>query len=210
MGNPGHGVAAGLLYATQLIQHLSLALDIYLPRQLDFTDFCSKSGTLSEYGLANKVGRLNLNVLYLCLSQGMLPEQLRTKQALYDLRVLLDSVATGDVSMRPTAFTTQTTDFLYQASVEVKRSLVGIRKTSEDLAEEGAEEERVYGRSRGPVVCAYAAAVDEGEWEDFGGETDMEAFPEMMLRSPSPSSASSVYSINSLVTSFMRGFGGGE
>ena len=195
MRDLSYAIAAGLLFATQLVQHLALVLDVHLPRRVDFTDFCAPQ--FSEYGLANKAARLGLNVIYLCLRQGVRPEQLKANGTVYNLKCLLEAAAAAPWG-RPFVFSAATTDFLYALSAELKRGLSGIDKTAEDLHEEEAEEERVYGRR------SALANIVEGEWEDLAGATgemDAEHLPPRM-RTPSPSSvASGMYSgVNSLAS----------
>ena len=209
---------------------MALVLDVHLPRRIDFTDLSAPQ--FSEYGLASRAARLGLNVIHLCLKEGLRPEELRPDCVLYNLKSLLETT-TGDgekVVRRPFVFPAATTDFVYAVSAELKRGLAGIERTAEDAQEEEAEEEQVYGRR-----AVLANALVEGEWEDLaGGGSEVEA--EMMMyaavgrhahaqvpiamapRTPSPSSvASGVYSgVNSLasagstiVSSIIWGWGGG-
>ena len=198
MRDLSNAIAAGLLFATQLVQHLALVLDVHLPRRFDFTDFCAPQ--FSEYGLANKAARLGLNVIYLCLRQGVRPEQIKSNGTVCNLKCLLEAAAGAAPPPwgRPFVFPAATTDFLYAVSAELKRGLSGIDKTAEDLEEEEAEEERVYGRR------TLLANIVEGDWEDLDGatgEVDTEHLPPRM-RTPSPSSvASGMYSgVNSLAS----------
>ena len=202
-------------------------LDVHLPRRIDFTDFSAPQ--FSEYGLANRAARLGLNVIYLCLKQGLRPEELKANCIMYNLKSLIEVACGGEgrVVRRPFVFSAPTTDFLFAVSAELKRGLSGIGKTPEDVQEEEAEEEQVYGRRTA------LANIVEGEWEDLaGGGVEVEA--EMMMyaeapaamgrhvpntpRTPSPSSvASGMYSgVNSLasagstiVSSIIWGWGGG-
>ena len=207
---------------------MALVLDVHLPRRIDFTDFSAPQ--FSEYGLASRAARLGLDVIYLCLKEGVRPEELRADCIMYNLKSLLEAACEGRVVRRPFVFSAPTTDYLYSVSAELKRGLSGIEMTPEDLQEAEAEEEQVYGRR------AALANIVEGEWEDLagGGGGDVEA--EMMMcaalgrhassqaqvshtpPSPSPSSvASGVYSgVNSLasagstiVSSIIWGWGGG-
>ena len=207
---------------------MALVLDVHLPRRIDYTDFSASQ--FSEYGLASRAARLGLNVIYLCLKEGVRPEELKANCVMYNLKSLLEVAGGGGgggegrVVRRPFVFSAPTTDFLYAVSAELKRGLSGIEKTPEDLQEEEAEEEQVYGRRTA------LANIVEGEWEDLaGGGGEVEA--EMMMyasqahvphaaapRSPSPSSvASGMYSgVNSLasagstiVSSIIWGWGGG-
>ena len=210
---------------------MALVLDVHLPRRIDFTDLSAPQ--FSEYGLASRAARLGLNVIYLCLKEGLRPEELRADCVLYNLKSLLEA-ATSDgerVVRRPFVFPAPTTDFVYAVSAELKRGLAGIERTAEDAQEEEAEEEQVYGRR-----AVLVNALVEGEWEDLAGGGSGEVEAEMMMyaavgrhahaqmptamvpRTPSPSSvASGVYSgVNSLasagstiVSSIIWGWGGG-
>ena len=213
---------------------MALVLDVHLPRRIDFTDLSAPQ--FSEYGLASRAARLGLNVIYLCLKEGLRPEELRPDCVLYNLRSLLEAAggcgSEGRVVVRrPFVFPAPTTDFVYAVSAELKRGLAGIERTAEDAQEEEAEEEQVYGRR-----AVLANALVEGEWEDLAGGGSGEVEAEMMMyaavgrhahaqmptamapRTPSPSSvASGVYSgVNSLasagstiVSSIIWGWGGG-
>ena len=213
---------------------MALVLDVHLPRRIDFTDLSAPQ--FSEYGLASRAARLGLNVIYLCLKEGLRPEELRADCVLYNLKSLLEAAggcgSEGRVVVRrPFVFPAPTTDFVYAVSAELKRGLAGIERTAEDAQEEEAEEEQVYGRR-----AVLANALVEGEWEDLAGGGSGEVEAEMMMyaavgrhahaqmptamapRTPSPSSvASGVYSgVNSLasagstiVSSIIWGWGGG-
>ena len=213
---------------------MALVLDVHLPRRIDFTDLSAPQ--FSEYGLASRAARLGLNVIYLCLKEGLRPEELRADCVLYNLKSLLEAAGGfgGEgrgVVRRPFVFPAPTTDFVYAVSAELKRGLAGIERTAEDAQEEEAEEEQVYGRR-----AVLANALVEGEWEDLAGGGSGEVEAEMMMyaavgrhahaqmptamapRTPSPSSvASGVYSgVNSLasagstiVSSIIWGWGGG-
>ncbi len=198
-----------------MVQHLCLALDVYFPRQMDYTDFCSRSTSMTEYGFANRVARLNVNTLYLCLKHGMQPEDLRARQTLHNLKGLLDRFAESEIAPSQVVFTPTTLDFFYKSSAELKKELEDIRKTVEDIEEEEAEQERVYGRNLGAALLS----AEDADWEDVG-EMDTELFvaasaavaAQFPPRTPSPSSATMMNSLatagSSIVSSFMRGFGG--
>ena len=68
---------------------MALVLDVHLPRRIDFTDLSAPQ--FSEYGLASRAARLGLNVIYLCLKEGLRPEELRADCVLYNLKSLLEA-----------------------------------------------------------------------------------------------------------------------
>lgn len=80
---PAHNIAAGLALACQLVGLLARVLDVHLPARIQHQEF----GVIetSEFRFARKVTKLNLNVVFLCLSQGMPPHQIQPCQTLSNL-----------------------------------------------------------------------------------------------------------------------------
>ncbi|XP_034238327.1 beclin 1-associated autophagy-related key regulator [Thrips palmi] len=87
--NPGYNISAALTYTAQLINVLSFYLDVPLPCQLKYSDFCGTE--LSEQKFAKRVARLNWNVLHLCFSQNVSPDILQPNHTLSNILHLLNT-----------------------------------------------------------------------------------------------------------------------
>ncbi|GAB6021093.1 hypothetical protein CHUAL_003726 [Chamberlinius hualienensis] len=83
-----HGIITALTYITQLVTVLSFYLDVWLPHRICHSDFCIQE--LSPKEFEGLVGKLNANVVHLCLSQNVNPEFLRAKRTAANLALLLD------------------------------------------------------------------------------------------------------------------------
>ncbi|XP_046849701.1 beclin 1-associated autophagy-related key regulator-like isoform X2 [Xenia sp. Carnegie-2017] len=84
----GFCYTAGLSYACQLLDLSAFFLDVTLPRNVTFGDFCLRDLSASE--LKSAVVRLNTNVMYLCMSQNVNPQMLHPAHTLQNLRVCLN------------------------------------------------------------------------------------------------------------------------
>lgn len=85
--NPGHQTLAAFSYVTQLTNHMASYLGIPLPKRLPFSYFCLKELDLKEFSCA--VDKLNVNILYLCCTQGVDPDFLHPRSPLCNLTQLL-------------------------------------------------------------------------------------------------------------------------
>ena len=130
--NPAHTISAGLVFTTQLLQHLVTILDLVMP--LRFREFGT---SMSEYKFSKSVFRLNVNIMYMCLSQGISAERLHPKQTLYNLKLLLDNPDSVGMSFR--ALKQQ--DFLCQKAAKLFEAVEQIEKTEKDVAEDCEEQE---------------------------------------------------------------------
>ncbi|PIK40764.1 putative beclin 1-associated autophagy-related key regulator [Apostichopus japonicus] len=85
--NPGHQTLGAMSYVAQLTQHIAWYLGIPLPKRLSFSYFCLKELDLKEFSFG--VEKLNVNVLYLCCTQGVDPEFLHPRSPLGNLWQLI-------------------------------------------------------------------------------------------------------------------------
>lgn len=86
--NPAYNIIAALTYTAQLVSILAYYLDIRLPKNLSYSEFCGHE--LSEQQFFHKVAKLNANILHLCLSQNVDPLILHPKQTILNLLLLLN------------------------------------------------------------------------------------------------------------------------
>lgn len=91
--NPAHTISAALCYTTQLVIMLSHILNVTLPRKQSYIDFCR--GDMSKKQFNSAVGRLNQNIIHLCLSQGVPFEELIPMSHLQNIQLLLNSTTLG-------------------------------------------------------------------------------------------------------------------
>ncbi|KAL5008839.1 hypothetical protein ScPMuIL_014420 [Solemya velum] len=91
--NPGHNISAGLGHISQLLLLLAHILQINLPRRLCYSEFGKDE--IPERQFNHVVSRLNQNILYLCLSQGVDHDYLHPNHSLQNILRLLHSPALG-------------------------------------------------------------------------------------------------------------------
>uniref|UniRef100_A0A8D2MAV3 Autophagy related 14 n=1 Tax=Zonotrichia albicollis TaxID=44394 RepID=A0A8D2MAV3_ZONAL len=85
--NPAHTISAALCYATQLVNTLSLILDVNLPKKLCNSEFCGEN--LSRHRFTRAVKKLNANILHLCFSQHVNLDLLHPLHTLRNLMYLV-------------------------------------------------------------------------------------------------------------------------
>ncbi|NXF90902.1 BAKOR regulator, partial [Eubucco bourcierii] len=85
--NPAHTISAALCYATQLVNTLSLILDVNLPKKLCNRQFCGEN--LSRHRFTRAVKKLNANILHLCFSQHVNLDLLHPLHTLRNLMYLV-------------------------------------------------------------------------------------------------------------------------
>ncbi|NWI74031.1 BAKOR regulator, partial [Dryoscopus gambensis] len=94
--NPAHTISAALCYATQLVNTLSLILDVNLPKKLcnrqvktqqGNHEFCGEN--LSRHRFTRAVKKLNANILHLCFSQHVNLDLLHPLHTLRNLMYLV-------------------------------------------------------------------------------------------------------------------------
>ncbi|XP_072424879.1 beclin 1-associated autophagy-related key regulator [Chiloscyllium punctatum] len=92
--NPAYTISAALCYATQLANILSHILDVNLPKRLCNSEFCEEN--MSRKKFIRAVNKLNTNILHLCFSQHVNPEQLHP---LHTLRNIMHLVSPENKSL---------------------------------------------------------------------------------------------------------------
>ncbi|KAM6204620.1 beclin 1-associated autophagy-related key regulator isoform 1-T1 [Sarcoramphus papa] len=85
--NPAYTISAALCYATQLVNTLSLILDVNLPKKLCNRQFCGEN--LSRHRFTRAVKKLNANILHLCFSQHVNLDLLHPLHTLRNLMYLV-------------------------------------------------------------------------------------------------------------------------
>ncbi|KAG1687294.1 Beclin 1-associated autophagy-related key regulator [Nymphon striatum] len=77
-----------LMYTSQFVSILSHIFNVRLPQRLNYSEFCDD---ISSFQLKHKVAKLNINVMYLCLAQGMDSDIVHPVKTLENLYKLLDT-----------------------------------------------------------------------------------------------------------------------
>ncbi|XP_037029579.1 beclin 1-associated autophagy-related key regulator [Bradysia coprophila] len=85
--NNAYRISAALTYTAQFVHLLSYYLDVRLPYNVFYADFCKKE--LSEQIFPRKVARLNANILYLCYTQRVKLNSLCPTHTLENIQRLL-------------------------------------------------------------------------------------------------------------------------
>lgn len=89
--HPAHTISAGLSLAAQLLGLVAGVMTSHLPARLDYSDF----GVMetSEYKFAKKVAKLNMNVVNICLKNGVSPDLIRPCHTLHNIKLLCTSLS---------------------------------------------------------------------------------------------------------------------
>jgi hypothetical protein len=181
-------ILAGLMLATQLLQHLASALDVILPKRLVYSEFGEI--TSSEYRFAKRLAKFNLNVVYLCLSQDVNPNLIVATHSMHNLKLLLDTVLDSTSRFGQPAHAILTMDRLQAFSCEIAKELDKAQRTADDLADDEDEDVHV-----GPSCAG-----------DMGLEDDWEAVSDLDMLTAMPQLAtSSTFFPASFMSSLFRG-----
>ncbi|KAL3286264.1 hypothetical protein HHI36_000774 [Cryptolaemus montrouzieri] len=86
--NHAYSISAALTYTTQLVHILSFYLNVGLPFKVFYSDFCNRE--LTEQQFNTRVARLNANILYLCYTQNVDLDVLRSCETMHNLLQLLN------------------------------------------------------------------------------------------------------------------------
>ncbi|EEB19373.1 conserved hypothetical protein [Pediculus humanus corporis] len=86
--NQAYNISAALCYTAQLVNLLAFYLDVLLPNRLTYSDFYSTD--ISDSKFYKKISKLNINILYLCFSQGIDTSLLNPKHTLCNLLHLVN------------------------------------------------------------------------------------------------------------------------
>lgn len=178
-GHPKDTISAGLCYTSQLVAVLAHILSISLPKRQCYSEFCGNE--LSEKQFNKVVSRLNQNVLYLCFSQGVEPDNMEPKHTLHNIVALLNSSQLGRIG-----------------SFDIVQDMMDSVEDSNGNSEE-SDEECVHGYDE-PDIAA--------EWEDVPQDLPDAAVDTASLQtgymSQNLSESSLLSSAVSSVTSFFR------
>ena len=131
-------------FTAQLVSQISAYLDIILPKYFS----CNEFGVpiASEYKFAKKVSRLNLNIIFLCLKNGVSPEDINPTQSLHNLYLLFaNTLCKKENPSNTRTAKTKLTEKLYELSVMNASVLERFSPTNDDLmndSDEGRDEEK--------------------------------------------------------------------
>jgi hypothetical protein len=95
--NATQRISSALAFSTQLLSVIGFYLDCKFPRKLHFHEFDTKHDSngrnvfLGERQLAHKVAKLNANLFYFCVQQGVDLKLLQPRQTLQNLKLLTDA-----------------------------------------------------------------------------------------------------------------------
>ncbi|RWS13279.1 Beclin 1-associated autophagy-related key regulator-like protein [Dinothrombium tinctorium] len=92
--NPAFRISSALAYATQFLSVIAFYLDVRFPKRLKFSEFYTTSSTngndvfLTEQEFADKVAKLNINIIYICLFQNVPFQLIHPKHTIQNLKLL--------------------------------------------------------------------------------------------------------------------------
>ena len=134
-----------LQFTAQLVSQISGYLDVILPKYFSCNEFGVP--TASEYKFAKKVARLNLNIIYLCLNNGVPPEDIHPTQSLHNLYLLFTNTSCKNENPSNTRTDKSTlAEELYELSVLNTSVLERFLPTNDDRMhdsdDEGRDEEK--------------------------------------------------------------------
>lgn len=189
--SPIHTISGGLTLTAQFLAHLASCLDVVLPKRLSYGDFGTP--TSSQYVFAKKLAKLNINVAYLCMTQGIPSKLLKPTHTLFNLSLLLNGSSKQllpHVGLLSKAIDAE--DF-YHVSVVISAEVDMMKPTADDLENDSDK--------------------DDDNWKDLD---DWESVPmDMMVvnpymqhlpSSPSPPPPGVPSIASSFMSSLMRGF----
>lgn len=96
--NPAFRIGAGLAYTTQLVKNLASYLDVILPAKLELDVFNRE--LLDDVRFSYNIAKLNLNIIHLCISQGVDISLLHPQRTLKNL-MLLFNLNLSDLGRKP-------------------------------------------------------------------------------------------------------------
>ena len=145
------------------------------------------SASYSEFAFAKRLSRLNLNIVHLCLSQGLDPKQLKATEALYNLSTFLKEVGEGRVGHTSKPYKL---DLLADMSVQICSELNKL-EPDDDLSDN--EEDSMRGWE---------------EWESVPADMMIvNPYLQHMPSSPSPPPPTAMsMTAGSFMSSLIRGF----
>ncbi|KAF7265175.1 autophagy related protein 14 [Rhynchophorus ferrugineus] len=87
--NPAFSISAALTYTAQLVNVLSFFLNVRLPYKMIYSEF--SNNTINEQQFARRVARLNVNILYLCITQNVDLKSLRVNAPIHNILQLKEN-----------------------------------------------------------------------------------------------------------------------
>lgn len=96
--NPAFRIGAGLAYTTQFVKNLASYLDVILPARMELDIFSRE--LLNDSQFSYNVAKLNTNVVYMCISQGIDISLLNPQRTLKNL-MLLFNINISDLGRKP-------------------------------------------------------------------------------------------------------------
>lgn len=96
--NPAFRIGAALAYTTQFVRNLAAYMDVILPARIDMNVFSKE--LLNDPEFTYSVAKLNANVIFLCVSQGIDVSLLNPNRTLKNLMHLFD-MNISDLGRRP-------------------------------------------------------------------------------------------------------------
>ena len=89
--SPLHTILGGLSLTVQFLAQISSCIDVIYPKRISTHDFALKPPS-NEYQFLRKWSKINLNVVYLCLLQGLDLDLIKPCEALSNLSNFLENV----------------------------------------------------------------------------------------------------------------------
>lgn len=194
-----HTMSAALTFCAQLVTLFSASFDNLLPKRVTLFDFGITSSK-TEYKFYKLISRLNLNVIYLCMAQGVDPDVLKPRQFLQNLFILFEHIKKDE-----SAFVGQCYKPLHRPEVLYRMSETicsDLNHLAEDLANSDSEDESENDDFRDWEAVASGTP-------SYSGLYPGEAFP--IIHSSSVSSIHHQSGMAStFVSSLFRGLTGGN
>lgn len=127
-----HTISAALTLTAQLVSQISTYLDVILPKYFSGNEFGVP--TSSDYKFAKKVARLNLNIIFLCLTVGVPPEDILPTQSLHNLYLLYTNTRNNKHPSNIPALKAKVAENLYALNMQNTSALEKFSPTNDDLS----------------------------------------------------------------------------
>lgn len=184
-----YSISGALTYTTQLSSILAFFLDVRLPHKLNYSEFCGNE--LSERKFSKRVTWVNMNILHLCLSQGLSLHSDLPMHPLQYILALLQSNRHPAHLVDSSEISAEVADsILEQMCLPCASSSGGYNTSSSEEESEGADWENIAllppathlmarstggrgdlasaGRGGGLVTSAAASLVSMWRWRGLG------------------------------------------
>jgi len=161
MISPLHTILGGLTLTAQLLCQIASCIDIIFPKRSSMTDFGLNTPS-NEFQFIKRLTKLNINVVHLCLSQNLSPDQLKPTEGLHNLAQFLDHFTKNGLVSQPYKL-----EILYNLSLTIGKELEHNQPSSSidqnDLDQSDQDEDSFN-------------AGEENSWESLA--------PDMMIVNP--------------------------